>query len=148
MRMTGRWVAARLGRSLARLGLAVLLLAAASLGAAADGGHHGGHHGGHSHVFVGFGFGSYWGYGPYWGPWWGPYPYYYPYYPYPYYYPPAAYYPPPAYYPAPAAMVVTPAQANCQSGEWRREDGSVVSGVACQRPEGGLACAARLALPA
>ncbi len=106
------------------------------------GGFHGGFHGGgfhhHSHnnffFFGSFGgccWGPSWGWGPGWDPWWGwgpswagYYPYYYPY----YYPPPATYYPPPA--------GVTQSQSNCQSGQWRQQDGSIVSGTACLQPDG------------
>ncbi len=74
------------------------------------------HHGG-SHVVIGLGF-----YAP----------------------PPVYYAPAPAYYyPAPPPVVVEPApvivqqyQPTCQNGDWRQEDGSIVSGIACLQPDG------------
>ena len=104
-----------------------------------DGGFH--HHRFHNDFFFFGGFGGFGGccWGPSWGwggwdPWWGWGPSwagYYPYYPYysPYYYPPPA-----SYYPPPAG--VTQSQPNCQSGQWRQEDGSIVSGTACLQPDG------------
>ena len=100
------------------------------------GGFHGGFHHGHfrhhhfhNNFFLFGGFGG-WGWGPWWDPYWG-WADYYPYYPsYPYYY-----YPLPAfYYPPPAGE--SGYQPNCQSGPWRRQDGSIISGTACLQPDG------------
>lgn len=138
-----------LGRLAAALVLAFGLFSVAGAAHAMDRGFHGGgFHGGgfhdsgfHHHRFHNdfFFFGSFggccwgpsWGWSPWWDPWWGwgpswagYYPYYYPY-SYP---PPASYYPPPA--------GVTQAQPNCQSGQWRQQDGSIVSGTACLQPDG------------
>jgi hypothetical protein len=84
-------------------------------------------------VWVGVGIGPYWGPG-YYAP---PPPYY--------YYPPPAYYPPPPTYYAPPPVAAAPPPAApaavqtapaCNQGQWRQADGSVVSGVACQQPDG------------
>ena len=62
-----------------------------------------------------------------------------------YYAPPPVYYAPaPAYYyPAPPPMVVEPApmivqqyRPTCENGDWRQDDGSIVSGIACLQPNG------------
>jgi hypothetical protein len=62
-----------------------------------------------------------------------------------FYAPPPVYYAPaPAYYyPAPPPVVVQPApvivqqyQPACQNGDWRQDDGSIVSGTACLQPDG------------
>lgn len=58
--------------------------------------------------------------------------------------PPVYYAPAPAYYyPAPPPVVVDPApvivqqyQPHCENGDWRQEDGSIVSGIACIQPDG------------
>jgi len=130
-----------LGRLAAALVLAVGLLSAAGAAQAMNGGFHGGgsqgggfhggvphggfhgefhdghfhHHHFHNRFFFG-GFGGCCG-DPFWGG-------YYPYYPYNY----------PYYDPPPAG--VTQDQPNCQSGQWRLQDGSVVSGTACLQPDG------------
>jgi hypothetical protein len=160
---TSRYLRA-FGRLAAVLVLALGLLSAAGAAHAMDRGFHGGgfhgggfhgggFHGGfhdrgfHHHrfhndffFFGGFGgccWGPSWGWDPWWswGPSWAGYYPYYPYYYPSYYYPSYYYYPPPAsYYPPPAG--VTQSQPNCQSGQWRQEDGSIISGTACLQPDG------------
>ena len=153
-----------LGRLAAAFVLALGLLFAAGAAQAMDGGFHGGgfhgggfhgggfhgggfngccfhdghfhHHGSHNNFFFGFGFGG-WGWGPWWDPWWGWGPSwggagYYPNYGYPY---PYSYYPPPAGYDPPPAGG-SQYQPNCHGGQWRQQDGSIVSGTACQQPDG------------
>ena len=68
----------------------------------------------HDHYGIGFGF----------------------YNPYPYEPAPVVVVAPPAVAVAPAPVVVVPVTPTCQTGQFKRADGAIVSGTACQQPDG------------